>query len=75
VSLRGDGYGLDLTLEVERERLRARYTPHPPRGQKPTVVELRVDVRPDYLVLLDTRDRPIAHPDEFLLAPLFRALA
>jgi hypothetical protein len=75
LSLRGDGYGLDVTLEVERERLRARYTRHPPRGEKPTVVELRVDVRPDYLVLLDSRDRPIAHPDEFLLAPFFRALA
>lgn len=74
LSLRGDGYGLDVTLEVERERLRARYTRHPPGGQKPTVVELRVDVRPDYLVLLDSRDRPIAKPDDFLLAPLFRSL-
>lgn len=75
LSLRGNGYGLDVTLEVERERLRARYTRHPPRGEKPTVVELHVDVRPDYLVVLDSRDRPIAKPDEFLLAPLFRALA
>jgi len=75
LSLRGDGYGLDVTLEVERERLRARYTRHPPRGEKPTVVELRVDVRPDYLALLDSRGCPIARPDEFLVAPLFRALA
>ena len=36
LSLRGDGYGLDVTLEVERERLRARYTRHPPRGETPT---------------------------------------
>jgi len=45
LSLRGDGYGLDVTLEVERERLHGRYTRHLPRGQKSTIVEFRVDVR------------------------------
>ena len=75
LSRRGDGSGADLTLEVERERLRAQYTRHPPRGQKPMVAELRIDLRPDYLVLLDSRDRPIAHPDKFLLDPLLGALA
>jgi len=74
LSLRGDGVGLDVTLEVERERLRSRFTQHPPRGQKPTIREFRVDVRPDYLVLLDSQGCPVEHPDQLLLTPLFRAL-
>lgn len=73
----GDGYGLDLSLELEREQLRARYYCQlRRRGFRSKVVLLRFDMGADSLMLLDHSGRPI-DPDQrvqFLLGPLFRSL-
>lgn len=73
--LRGDCYGLDVLLIVEREVIQARYTAifdRPP--VRPTRFHLRLDMRPDYLAVLDCRGCEIEDVPRFLLERLFRAL-
>jgi len=73
--LRGDGHGLDVTFVVEGECLRARYMRFPCHvGRRPRVLSVRLDMRPDHLVLLDCRGCVIDDPVRFLLEPPFHAL-
>ena len=76
LQVRGDGFGMDVTLEIEHECLRIRYMRHPGRrGETPRMLNLRLDMRPEHLVIGDGNGCPIDDPARFVLEPLFRALA
>ncbi|MGH2397110.1 MAG: hypothetical protein ACRDFW_09000, partial [bacterium] len=71
----GDGQGLDLTLNVEREHVLARYVARLSPGRPSRSLKLRLDMRPEHLVMLDCRGCVIDEPVQFLLERFFRSLA
>jgi hypothetical protein len=75
LSLRGDCYGLDLMLIVERELVHVRYWQLPGRRPiRPATLDLRLDMRSEYLVLLDCAGCPVDDPVRFVLEPFLEAL-
>lgn len=73
--LRGDGHGLDIRLDIEREHVRTFYTQLPWRqGRRPQVTTLRLDMRQECLVMLDCRGCIVDEPMRFILEPFFRAV-
>ncbi len=71
----GDGQALDLTLNVEREHVLARYVARLSPGRPSRSLRLRLDVQPEGLVMLDCRGCVIDDPVQFLLERFFRSLA
>jgi hypothetical protein len=75
ILLRGDCYGVDVTLKVEKQTIYVRYSQRFERRPiRPTHINLTLDMRSDFLVLLDPAGCCIEHPAQFILERFFNAL-